>query len=78
MVEVKGVTQHQGMPEIQNTSYQQVKKVYSNRKLSSEDVEYYYVGRKTGEKIQILDDWKYLSPTLQEYVDTMKLPRTDK
>ena len=75
--EMRDISQQQGKPTIQNDDYHRVKKVYRKRKLSSGDIEYYLSwADKPAKKYRCWVNRKDLSPTLQEYIDRMRIPCT--
>ena len=75
--EMKDISQQQGKPAIQNDEYHQVKKVYRKRKLSSGDIEYYLSwANQPAKKYRCWVKRDDLSPTLQKYIDTKRLPCT--
>ena len=75
--EMKDRSQQQGKPIIQSDEYQQVKKVYRKRKLSSGDIEYYLSwADQPAKKYRCWVKRDNLSPILQKYIDTKKLPCT--
>ena len=75
--EMKDISQQQGKHAIQNDEYHQVKKVYRKRKLSSGDIEYYLSwAKQPAKKYRCWVKRDDLSPTLQKYIDTKRLPCT--
>ena len=75
--EMKDISQQQGKPTIQNDEYHQVKKVYRKRKLSSGDIEYYLSwANQPAKKYRCWVKRDDLSPTLQKYINTKRLPCT--
>ena len=75
VVEMKDISQQQGKPAIQNYEYHQVQKVYRKIKLSSGDIEYYLSwANQPAKKYRCWVKRNDLSPTLQKYIDTKRLP----
>ena len=72
---MRDISPQQGKPTIQNDDYHQVKKVYRKRKLSSRDIDdYLYWADKPAKNYSCWINRDNLSPTLQKYIDTKKLP----
>ena len=74
---MKDISQQQCKPTIQNDEYHEVKKVYRTIKLYSGDIEYNLSwADQLPKKYRCWVKRDNLSPILQKYIDTMKLPCT--